>query len=218
MKKLSFILTIIMLITLFPSCSVDDSKPDFEFSYEIEKIEYLRGENITIKATVMNISGQTLKTYLFFPSIELYLLNDNGEIGGKLDHQIMPQFEAVEQTVENGGIGSYTYVFKIPDDAACGEYSLKLWRGEDSQVFDNILRINAVTSQNENDEDEYRYSPISVSACGESVNPIRVGTSTEIQQADGLGAAGLFYDYSFSPEDLPALTLKATLFPTAPQV
>ena len=90
MKKLSFVLAIIMLIALFPSCSVDDSKPDFEFSYEIEKTEYLRGEEIQIKASVKNISGRKLK-YLgcsgndYIPWAELYCLNSEGERCGKLD-------------------------------------------------------------------------------------------------------------------------------------
>ena len=84
MKKLSIILSLIMLITLFPSCTVDDSKHDFEFSYEFEKKSYLRGEEIRIKASVKNISGRKLKytgcsSYDYFPMAELYFLNDEGD-------------------------------------------------------------------------------------------------------------------------------------------
>ena len=189
MKKLSIILSLIMLIILFPSCGADDSKPDFEFFYEIEKTEYLRGEEIRIKASVKNISGRKLKytgcsSYDYFPMAELYFLNDEGEHGGKIDFEPMVfTADVVEKKIEKGEVGSYTYVFKIPDDAVCGEYSLKLWRGDDSRVFENVLRINAVTSQNENSE--YEYSPIAVSSGGESVNPIRSLVGGSVQYADG---------------------------------
>ncbi|MBR4062517.1 MAG: hypothetical protein IKK01_05570 [Clostridia bacterium] len=189
MKKLSIILSLIMLITLFPSCVADDGKPDFEFFYEIEKTEYLRGEEMRIKASVKNISGRKLKytgssSYDYFPMAELYFLNDEGEHGGKIDFEPMVfTADVVEKKIEKGEVGSYTYIFKIPDDAVCGEYSLKLWRGEDSRVFENILRINAVTSQNENSE--YEYSTIAVSSGGESVNPIRSLVGGSVQYADG---------------------------------
>ncbi len=189
MKKLSFILAIIMLIALFPSCSIDDSKPDFEFSYEFEKKSYLRGEEIQIKASVKNISGRKLKytgcsSYDYFPMAELYWLTDEGEYGGKIDLEpIMFLTDVVEKTIKKDEVGSHTYVFSIPADAHCGTYSLKLWFGEDSQVFENILRINAVTSQNENSE--YEYSPIAVSSGGESVNPIRSLVGGSVQYADG---------------------------------
>ncbi len=191
MKKLSFILAIIMLITLFPSCSVDDSKPDFEFSYEFEKKSYLRGEEIQIKASVKNISGRKLK-YMgsdgnvndYIPWAELYCLNSEGEYSGKL-YGATPEFTAyvIEKTIKKGEVGSYTYVFKIPDDAVCGKYSLKLWRGDDSRVFENVLRITDVTSQNENSE--YEYSPITVSSGGKTIKPIRSLVGGSAMHADG---------------------------------
>lgn len=190
MKKSSFILAIIMLIALFPSCGVDDSKPDFEFSYEIEKTEYLRGEEIRIKTSVKNISGRKLK-YMgcsgndYIPWAELYYLTDDGAYGGNLEEYDALQFpcDEVEKTIKKGAVGSHTYVFKIPTDAVCGEYSLKLWRGEDSQVFENILCINAVTSQNENSE--YEYSPITVSSGGKTIKPIRSLVGGSAMHADG---------------------------------
>ena len=191
MKKLSFILTIIMLITLFPSCDADDSKPDFEFFYEIEKTEYLRGEEIRIKTSVKNISGRKLK-YMgcsgndYIPWAELYCLNSEGEYCGKLDcyPPDMPA-NVIDKTIKRGEVGSYTYVIKIPAVAVCGEYSLKLWRGEDNRVFENILRINAVTSQNENSE--YEYSPITVNSGGKTIKPIRSLVGGSAMHADGSG-------------------------------
>ena len=191
MKKLSIILSLIMLIILFPSCGADDSKPDFEFFYEIEKTEYLRGEEIRIKASVKNISGRKLKytgssSYDYFPMAELYFLNDEGEHGGKIDFEpMMFTADVVEKKIEKGEVGSYTYVFKIPYDAVCCEYSLKLWRGEESRVFENILRINAVTSQNENSE--YEYSPIAVNSGGKTIKPIRMLVGGSVWHADGSG-------------------------------
>ena len=191
MKKLSIILSLIMLITLFPSCTVDDSKHDFEFSYEFEKKSYLRGEEIRIKASVKNISGRKLKytgcsSYDYFPMAELYWLTDEGEYGGKIDFEPMVfTADVVEKKIEKGEVGSHTYVFTIPADAHCGTYSFKLWFGDDSQVFENILRINAVTSQNENSE--YEYSPITVSSGGKTIKPIRMLVGGSVWHADGSG-------------------------------
>ncbi len=228
MKKLSFILAI-MLITLFPSCSVDDGKPDFEFFYEIEKTEYLRGEEIQIKASVKNISGRKLK-YMgcdgnvndYIPWAELYCLNNEGEYSGKL-YGAPPEFTAyvIEKTIKKGEVGSYTYVFKIPDDAVCGEYSLKLWRGEDSQVFENILRITDVTSQNKNDE--LNYSPISVSAGGESIQPIRMLVGGFALQADGTGmeidgtGVGVFWDNKDLLPTIPLLVCNGGISVEVPE-
>ena len=202
MKKLSIILTIIMLVGLFASCEgIGDSSLEgteknkiFEFSYEIEKTEYLRGEEIQIKTYVKNISGRVQK-YMgcsgndYIPWAELYCLNSKGERCGKLNcyPPDMPA-NVIDKTIKKGEVGSYTYVIKIPDDAVCGEYSLKLWFGGESRVFENVLRITDVTSQNENEK--YQYSPITVSTGGKSINPIRVGTSTQIQYADGGFAIG----------------------------
>lgn len=190
MKKLSIILALIMLVGTLSACF--DSTPDksiYEFSYEIEKTDYLRGEEIEIKAIVKNISGRKLK-YTgcsgndYIPMAELYWLTDEGEYGGKLDSEpILFPCDVVEKTIEKGAVGSHTYVFSIPDDAPCREYSLKLWRGDDSRVFENILSISAVTSQNENSE--YEYSPITVSSGGKSINPIRALVGGSAQSADG---------------------------------
>ena len=203
MKKLSIILTIIMLVGLFASCegigdsSFEDTEKNkiFEFSYEIEKTEYLRGEEIQIKTYVKNISGRAQK-YMgcsgndYIPWAELYYLTDDGAYGGNLDEYDALQFpcDVVEKTIKKGEVGSYTYVFRIPTDAVCGEYSLKLWRGEESRVFENILKITDVTAQNVNEE--YNYSPISVSAGGASVNPIRTVSSFYVHHADGTSAIG----------------------------
>lgn len=69
MKKISIILTIIMLVGLFSSCegigdgglAVDSYAPEFEVSYEpLPKREYRRGEFFTLTACVTNISGKDL--------------------------------------------------------------------------------------------------------------------------------------------------------------
>lgn len=216
-----------MLITLFPSCGADDSKPDFEFFYEIEKTEYLRGEEIRIKASVKNISGRKLKytgssSYDYFPMAELYFLNDEGEHGGKIDFEpMMFTADVVEKKIEKGEVGSYTYIFKIPDDAVCGDYSLKLWRGDDSRVFENILRINAVTSQNENSE--YEYSPIAVSSGGKTIKPIRMLVGGSVWHADGSGmvcdgpGVGVFWDNKKLLPTIPLLVFDGCISAEVPE-
>ncbi|MBQ2715191.1 MAG: hypothetical protein IJF21_00200, partial [Clostridia bacterium] len=227
MKKLSIILSLLMLITLFPSCGADDSKPDFEFFYEVEKTEYLRGEEIQIKASVKNISGRKLK-YTgcsgndYIPWAELYCLNSEGEYCGKLDCY-PPEMPAnvIDKTIKRGEVGSYTYVIKIPDDAVCGDYSLKLWRGEDSRVFENILRINAVTSQNENSE--YEYSPIAVNSGGKTIKPIRMLVGGSVMNADGTEmvcdgpGVGVFWDNKKLLPTIPLLVFDGGISVEVPE-
>ena len=92
MKKLSFLLALIMLVGLFASCEgIGDGSENniFEFWYEVEKTEYMRGEEIRINAYVKNISGRTQK-YTgcsgndYIPLPELYWLTDDGAVGGEL--------------------------------------------------------------------------------------------------------------------------------------
>ena len=190
MKKISILLAITMLLGLFASCNaVGKNKQKFEFYYEIENTEFLRGEEIRLTAYVKNISGRTLR-YTgcsgndFIPTPKLYWLTEEGEIGGRIDYDpLVFPCDVKKKKVEKGAVGSQTYVFAIPDDAVCGAYSLKLWRGDDSRVFENILRVSDVTAQNENDE--YEYSPISVCAGGQAIKPIRMLVGGSAVNADG---------------------------------
>ena len=192
MKKLSFLLAIIMIVGLFSSCEgIGDGSENniFEFWYEVENTEYMRGEEIRINAYVKNISGRTQK-YMgcsgndYIPLPELYWLTDDGAVGGKIDYEPFDfPCDIFEKKIKRNAIGCRTYVFAIPDDAVCGAYSLKLSRGEDSRVFENVLRITDISSQNENEK--YQYSPITVSSGGASVNPIRALAGGYVQHADG---------------------------------
>ncbi len=220
MKKISIILALIMLVGILTACfDGAQDKPTYEFSYEIEKTEYLRGEEIQLKATVKNISGKVQK-YMgcsgndYIPWAELYCLNSDGERCGKLDCY-PPELPAnvIEKKIKKGEVGSYTYVIKIPNDAVCGEYSLKLWRGDESQVFENILRVTDTTSQNENEK--YQYSSITVSSGGNTVKPIRTVSSCYVQHADGtfmLGCDGMGVWNYFGKDDTDVSTFPLLVY------
>ncbi len=205
-KLLLFLLAIALCIPLLSACAgIGDGSPEttkkpeaqdrFDFSYEIENTSYLRGETFSINASVKNISGEDM-TYTavmdsYYPEIELYCMSEDGNIAASLKYE---PFETVsgfgEMIVKEGQIGSKLYTFVIPHDAPLGTYAVRLsYRGESCE-FRDVLMILDNTSQNENDKYRNQYSPISVSAGGESVNPIRVGTSTHIQYADGTFAIG----------------------------
>ena len=204
MKKLSIVLALIMLVGMFSSCEgigdealqIDSYAPKFDVSYEpLPKSEYRRGETFTITTCVTNISGKDL-TYSavinsYYPTIELYCNIDGGKVKSKIEHEEVETYSGFDEfTAKAGQVGSYTYTFILPADATLGTYDVTLsYRGV-SETFMDVLVVTDSTSQNENEK--YRYSPVTVSSGDASINPIRVGTSTQIQQADGTIAIGCF--------------------------
>lgn len=216
MKKiLLFILAIALCFPLLSACEgIGDGLSEnggdgkkFDFFYEIESTSYLRGDTVNINASVKNISGEDM-TYTavldsYYPEIELYCMSEDGSIAATLKYEPVDTISGFgEMTVKDGQIGSKLYTFVIPRDAPLGTYAVKLiYRGE-SREFRDVLMILDETSQNENDE--YSYSPVSVSAGGESVKPIRAGTSTHVVKNGDtymLGCDGLGVWLYFGKED-----------------
>ncbi len=205
MKKL-FILLLAVLFCL-TSCAgigdglpkgetseTTDSSPEFELFYEISKREFKRGETVTIKASVENVSGRDL-TYTaihdtYYPSIELYSSAEGTGVATKLSYEPIDTSSggSVEFTAKAGQIGNQTYTFILPTDARLGTYDVTLNYREVSKTFTDVLVITDNTSQNENSE--YEYSPVSVSSGGVSVNPVRALGSCFSQYADGTFSIG----------------------------
>ena len=146
MKK-SVILLLIAAICLvaFTGCGWN-KKPDFEFSYVIDRVEYSPGEVIEITASVKNISGRVI-SYTgssgdFFPWVELYCLGEDGKVIYTIEHDPVPfTTDVVEKWIKNGSVGSKTYYFTIPEDAVCSTYSITLSYGGESCVFNDVLKI-----------------------------------------------------------------------------
>ena len=209
MKKLAIIILLSMLIGVFSSCagigdelpkietseSTDtaESSPEFELFYEISEREYSRGDAVTIRVSVENISGKDL-TYSavinsYYPTIELYCNIDGSGVTTKLDHQEVDTYSGFDEfTAKAGQIGSYTYTFNIPSDATLGTYDVTLRYRDVSRTFTDVLMVTDKTSQNESEG--YKYSPITVSSGSASVHPIRTLGSCYTQNADGTFSIG----------------------------
>ncbi len=181
MKKLSIILALIMLIGLFASCegigdgglSVDSYAPEFELSFEpMPKREYVRGERLTVIACVENISGKDL-TYTaidgsYYPTIEIYSQADGSSVNTSLRHEpiVTSSGGSVEFTAKAGQIGSQTYTFIIPKDAAPGSYSITLNYRGDVCTYNDVFVIS--------DRLSHIYSMSLVSSGSYAINPISV--------------------------------------------
>ncbi len=222
-----------MLVGLFSSCEgigdetlqIDSYAPEFEVSYDpLPKREYMRGETITITTCVKNISGKDL-TYnavidSYYPTIELYSQIEGGEVSTKISHEPIETVSGSEEFTANAGqVGKKSFTFIIPENAVLGPYAIALNYRGNVCTYNDALMILDNTSQNENAK--YQYSPISVSAGGESVNPIRVGTSTQIQQADGtcmFGCDGLGVWRYFGEEDTDFSTFPLLVLEDKPKL
>lgn len=218
MKRTLLILLAIMLcLPVLSGCAGEGAnRSDFDFSYEVEKAEYTRGETVHITATVKNISGRTYR-YTgcsgadFIPSIELYCQTNGDEQKYVLacDPVVFPTDE-VNKQVKNGESGSYEYSFLIPEDAKLGEYSVTLSWGEESQTFSGVLKIVELTAQNETDK--YAYSSVTVSSDSHSIQPIQCLFYTTqyengepVLEGDGDGVYRIFSDPQTDISDFPVL-------------
>ena len=181
MKKISFILALIMLVGLFSSCNMlgDDNlvtnsyTPDFAVSYELlPKREYVRGERLTITTCVENISGKDL-TYTaidgsYYPTIEIFCQADGSSVNTSFRHEpiVTSSGGSVEFTAKAGQIGKMTYTFIIPKDAVPGSYSVTLNYRGDMCTYNNVFVIS--------DRLPHIYSTSLVSSGSYAINPISV--------------------------------------------
>ncbi len=221
MKKLSVILVLIIILGVLASCDgIGNDAPEtvrveqtYEFSYEIAKREYLRGEEFEITAIVKNVSGKTQRymgcsAYDFFPHIELYL---PGSSELEVDSPLFPA-DVVEKKVKKNEVGSNVCKVRVPDGAEIGSYSLRLFFGGDTCVFTDVLSIVASTAQNSSEK--YEYSSVTVISGDGEINPIRAYLGSthysegRIEQGCGGGAWLVFDDPESDHADFPTLVLE----------
>ncbi len=234
MKKISLLLVLIIILSAFSACTgigddtgrVDSHSPSFDLTFEIAKREYIRGETVTITASVKNISGEDL-TYSavidsYYPTIELYCQSEGGEVSAKINHEPIDTVSGFEEfTAKAGQVGEKEYTFVIPNDAKLGAYAITLNYRGDVCTYNDVLMITDQTSQNENSE--YEYSPIEINSGEASVNPIRMlvggsalhadGTEMEI---DGPGV-GVFWDNKDLLPTIPLLVCENGISAEVPE-
>ncbi len=207
-RTIVILLLVIFCLSCFVSCGKSgDAGRRFDFSLEVEKSRYSRGETINVTAEVTNVSGWTYR-YVgcsgndFIPAISLYF---DGSADGQsyyipCDPIVLPT-DVVNKKVKNGESGSNVYTFKIPEDAPLGSYSVTLSMGKDDQAFFGVLEIVELTSQNETEK--YSYSSAIVSSGNANIRPIK--TFSYQGPGDGLGCEGIFSDPETDQSDFPTL-------------
>lgn len=214
MKKLSFLLIILLLLVAVTACGEEGNK--FEFTCESDRTVYLVGETVKITAKVTNISGRTYKwTYgPFLPSVRLYHQLDDGTLGEEI---VQFPYLAIEYAPENhkakkGESGERTVSFPIPEDAPVGKYAVVLNFGGENKVFAEALTVCKTAQQNETEK--YGYSSIVVAIGEEGIHPIRYplgtthyvnGEERETGCSDGVWY--IFNDSETDPNDFPTLVL-----------
>lgn len=170
---LTVLLALTLCLTLLSGC-FKSSPLKFDFSFEVEKETFTRGETVQITATVTNVSGRTYR-YTgcsgndFIPRISLYCGTEDQRYEIPCDPIVLPE-DVIEKKVKSGESGSIVYSFTVPADARLGKYSLTLSYGEDQKVFNDILSILEMTTQNKSEG--YRYTESYVSSGGDATHPI----------------------------------------------
>ena len=173
-NTLIVLLALTLCLTLLSGC-FKSSPLKFDFSFEIEKDIFSRGETIQITATVTNVSGRTYRYQGcsgndFIPRISLYCGTEDQTNKIPCDPIVLPT-DVVEKKIKNGESGSNVYSFVIPADARLGKYSLALSYGENTKIFGDVLSILEITSQNESEE--YTPNPTTfISSGGAGIHPL----------------------------------------------
>ena len=224
MKKLSFFLIFIMFLSVFSSCAgigddppeIDDnSKEEFELSYEISKREYRRGETFTLTSCVENISGKDL-TYTavidsYYPTVELRSQSENGELGATLKHEPIDTVSGFDEfTAKAGQVGKKTFTFVIPEDAVPGVYSITLnYRGYACTCNDAIVVLY---------KPPHQYCDYTASSGAHTIKPISVligYTFYKNEEVVGVqetaGWEWIKSDSSYDPDEFPTLILDGEL-------
>lgn len=234
MKKLSFLLVLIVILGAFSSCvgigdnlpkneSISDSTVesapethqvaenekrvgDFAFSFTTEKTEYLPGETIHVYATVTNVSGED---HVYTGSSSAFMadimLYRKNESGGELSHDPIPWAEdMVTHTIKNESSRTTHYQFHLPEDAKCASYNISLSYNGEVAVWEDVIVISP----------KYPESSVSVS-CGDiTIHPIKFFLSSSEYnadgsaiEADGLGIFELFNDPNADFSVIPELKI-----------
>lgn len=218
MKKLSFLLILILIFCLFTACTEEGDK--FEFTYETERQVYLVGETVKITAKVTNISGRTYRwTYgPYIPGVKLYPILDDGTPGEPLEQSpyLAIEYAPERHKAKNGESGETTVSFPIPEDAQIGKYTVELLFGGEVEVFPEAINVLKAAEQNENEK--YAYSSIVVAMGEDGIRPIQCMLSGshyvngEMQESGSSdGVYYLFRNPETDPNDFPVLVLNGKI-------
>ena len=132
-------------------CAVVDERyiesTEYQFAYEIDKLKYIRGEQVIIKVSLTNISGgehhysgkysdYNAKVKLYFQDKEgIHIMQcsptsyreDNTEVG--------------EFSVKNMEARTRTYYYMLPTYARLGKYHLELSYDEDAVLYKDVFEV-----------------------------------------------------------------------------
>jgi hypothetical protein len=210
---LTVLLALTLCLTLLSGC-FKPSPLKFDFSFEVEKETFTRGETVQITATVTNVSGRTYRYQGcsgndFIPRISLYCGTEDQTYEIPCDPIVLPE-DVIEKKVKSGESGSIVYSFVIPADARLGKYSLTLSYGEDTKIFGDALSVIEVTAQNENEK--FDYTSTRILSGDNAIFPIKNLLNTTYYEnrqptlsGCGDGAYEIFNDSQTSLSELPVL-------------
>ncbi len=213
MKKISIILALMVIITLFPACA---GGYEFELTYESDRTTYLVGETVKITAKVTNISGRTYRWKYgpFVPYVRLYPQLDDSTLGDPIEQfpYLAIEYKPQNHKAKDGESGEKTVSFPIPEDAHIGKYTVVLSFDGYEKVFSDAITVVRPAEQNENEK--YRYSSIVVAIGEEGIHPIKCMLSGshyvngEMQESGSSdGVYYLFNNPETDPSVFPVLIL-----------
>lgn len=226
MKKISFFLILIMIISLLPACA---GNYEFELTYESDRTLYLVGETVKITAKVTNVSGRTY-TYKgsssdYRPYVNLYPILEDDKLGEPLEHlPIASTTDAPSRhKIADGESGQVTFEFPLPEDAHIGKYTVSLSYEGMEKVF--VGAISVIRPAEQNHVEDMPYSPVTVSSGEEGIHPLSGLLYTNQYLNGELGLCGdgygvyWFFDsiYDVKIENYPCIVLDGEVTVSAPE-
>ena len=188
---LCVILILSCMLLLFTGCEKDYK---FDFDYEIDVTECIRGGQVNLKTTITNVSGFA---HYYYGSSSGYMADAylytkrNGSNYVLYYNPIALSSDTGKHKIDNGVSGSQSFNFTIPLDAPLGEYNLVLSYKNSSIEYENVLTIK---------EGEYEFTfdyDIDVIECRHGS---KVELTTTITNDSGYIYKYLGFSTSFRPQ------------------
>lgn len=126
-----------------------EKSTEYQFSYEVERTDYRRGESLVIEVTLTNISGQDY-AYTgaygdYYPVAELYYKDADGKQVVQCSPETYSSDTKKDETgdyvIKNNEGRTRSYYYVIPEHAPLGEYDIEISYNGKAVIIEAVIMV-----------------------------------------------------------------------------